>query len=210
MGFHVHFDVGKYNVTELIKICQQFVKYEAAIDSLLPRSRRTGSRESNEFFKSNLKVATEILQTDEAGVLNALSLCNNYHDLAEIMNPATDFTAGESHRRYYKLNLQNLTTNRQSTLEFRQHSSTANYEKVDAWVRFCVRFCENSVSLEKPSSFFTNRSTSVDEQFDDLFKTIIRDSVLYSYYRERKHLLSVDDEGEACCHGCSTGVGCSK
>merc|ERR1712228_283818 len=95
-------------------------------------------------------------------------------------------------RRYYKPNLQNLVTGRQSTIEFRQHSATASFEKVEAWVRFVVRFCENSCSSELPTSF-VNTSQSVDEQFDDLFKCIIRDSVLYAYYKERRHLLSVDD-----------------
>ena len=98
---------------------------------------------------------------------------------------------------------------RQTTIEFRQHSSTSNYEKVDSWVRFIVRFCENSVSSEMPT-MFANTTKSIDEQFDHLFKDIIRDSVLYSYYKERRHLLSVDEEGEACCHGCVTGQGCSK
>ncbi|KAL7543042.1 hypothetical protein ACHAXR_012343 [Thalassiosira sp. AJA248-18] len=210
MGFHVHFDVGKYTISDLIKICQQFIKYEDAIDSMLPRSRRTGSSESDSYFRSNTKLAKETLRKEKDGVLIALGSCKNYHDLAEIMNPHI-VSKPVQHRRYYKLNLQNLTTNRQTTVEFRQHSSTADYEKVDAWVRFCVRFCENSVSLEKPTQFVTNnRSHGVDDLFDDLFNSIIRDSVLYSFYKGRKHLLSVDEEGDACCHGCVTGHGCAK
>ena len=201
MGFHVHLDVSNYSIAELIKICQQYVKYESAIDSMLPLSRRTGSRESNEFFRSNSDVAKDQFGKDEEGLLIALGSCKNYHDLAEIMNPYNS--------RYYKLNLQNLTSGRQNTFEFRQHSSTADYEKVDAWVRFCVRFCENSIGSEKPTQF-ARRSQSVDELFDDLFQNIIRDSVLHSFYKDRRHLLSVDDEGDGCCHGCVAGRGCSK
>lgn len=206
MGFHVHFDVGKYSIAELIKICQHFVKFERAIDSMLPHSRRTGSEESNAFFKSNSKLAKETFGMDEEGVLYAIGLCKNHEDLSNILNP---LVYSKSSRRYFKLNLQNLVTERQPTIEFRQHSSTTNHEKVDAWVRFIVRFCENSVSLEKPTSF-ANSIQSVDQEFDELFKNIIRDSVLYSYYRKRRHLLSVDGEGDACCHGCVTGQGCSK
>mmetsp|Transcript_20051 Transcript_20051/g.43473 ORF Transcript_20051/g.43473 Transcript_20051/m.43473 type:complete len:1281 (-) Transcript_20051:189-4031(-) len=206
MGFHVHFDVAKYSIADLVKICQQFVKYEHAIDSMLPHSRRTGSKESDNYFNSNTKLAKEKLGKGEEGVLNALGWCTDYHNLADILNP---IVPSMKERRYFKLNLQNLTTNRQSTIEFRQHSSTGNYEKVDAWVRFIVRFCENSVSLEKPTSF-TNALHSIDKQFDDLFKNVIRDSALYSYYKKRRHLLSVDEEGDSCCHGCVTGQRCSK
>jgi len=205
MGFHVHFDVDKYCISDLIQICQNFIKYEDAVDSMLPKSRRTGSTESSNYFKSNTKLAKEMLGTHAEGVLNSLSLCKNTGDLASIMNPSV----GLSPDRYYKLNLQNLVTKRQPTIEFRQHSSTANFEKVEAWVRFCVRFCENSVSLEKPVSF-TNQPHSIDEQFDDLFTCVIRDSVLHSYYKKRRHLLSADEEGDNCCHDCVTGQGCAK
>ncbi|KAL7550788.1 LOW QUALITY PROTEIN: hypothetical protein ACHAWF_013999 [Thalassiosira exigua] len=200
MGFHVHFDVGRYSINDLTKICQQFLKYEDVIDSMLPLSRRTGSRESDQFFRSNIESAKAILGKDEAGVMTSLGLCKSYRELADIMNPSSS--------RYYKLNMQNLVVGRQTTIEFRQHSSTANYEKVDAWVRFCVRFCENSVGLERPT-YVGNGTHNVDKQFDDMFKNIVRDSMLYSYYRGRRHLLSVDQEGEACCDGCATGQECS-
>lgn len=206
MGFHLHFDVGTYSVPDLSKVCQQFIKYEHVIDTMMPLSRRTGSTESGRFFRSNTEHAKETCNTDEEGVLKALGTCRTYGDLADIMNPGSTM----HDRRYFKLNLQNLITGRQSTIEFRQHSSTANHEKVDAWVRFIVRFCENSVGLERPASFPTTPPRSVDAQFDDLFKVVIRDSVLHSYYRDRRHLLSVDVEGEACCHGCATGHGCTK
>lgn len=202
MGFHVHVDVSKYSIPDRIKICQQFMKYENAIDSMMPHSRRTGSKESDHYFKSNIKTAKESLGKSEEGVMNALESCKGIEELANIVNA--------DGRRFYKLNLQNLVNRRQPTIEFRQHSSTSNYEKVDAWVRFCLRFCENSVSLESPAFFSNGSQNSIDEQFDDLFKNVIRDSVLYSYYRKRRHLLSVDDQGDACCHGCLLGRECSK
>ena len=65
------------------------------------------------------------------------------------------------------------------------------------------------MSLEKPTSF-NDVPRNLDEQFDDLFNNVIRDSVLYSYYRSRKHKLQADGEEDACCHGCATGRGCSK
>ena len=206
MGFHVHFDVGKYSIYDVIKICQLFVKYEKAMDSMLPFSRRTGSANSDKFFNSNMKLAMEVLGKNEEGVLAALGSCKNYHDIAEVMNPSKSTLQD---RRYFKLNLQNLITERQCTIEFRQHSATADYDKVDAWVRFIIRFCVNAASLDKPTSF-DDAPRNVDEQFEHLFKNIIRDSVLHSHYRERRHLLSVNGEGDACCPGCVTGRGCLK
>jgi len=202
MGFHVHIDVEKYSVSDLVKIFQQFLKYEDAIDSMMPRSRRTGSAESNSFFKSNLEMAKQALGRSKEGIMVSLSKCRSLRDLAHIVNPTG--------QRYYKLNIQNLIHGRQTTLEFRQHSSTADFDKVSAWVRFCIRLCENSVSLEQ-SPLFNIEDTSVDTQFDDLFRNVIRDTVLYDFYRKRRQVLAVDDEGDACCIDCANGRGrCSK
>lgn len=202
MGFHVHIDCEKYSVSDLVKIFQQFLKYEDAIDSMMPRSRRTGSNESNSYFKSNLEMAKQALGRSKEGIMVSLSKCRSLRDLAHIVNPTG--------QRYYKLNMQNLIQGRQATLEFRQHSSTADFDKVSAWVRFCIRLCENAVSLEQ-SPLFNIEDSSVDKQFDDLFRNLIRDSVLYDFYRKRRRVLAVDDEGDACCIDCATGRGrCSK
>lgn len=202
MGFHVHVDVERYSVADLVKIFQQFLKYEAAIDSIMPRSRRSGSNESNSYFMSNLEMAKQALGRSKEGVMVSLSKCRSLRDLAHIVNPTG--------QRYYKLNMQNLIQGRQTTLEFRQHSSTAEFEKVSAWVRFCIRFCENSVSLEQ-SPLFDLEDTSVDKQFEDLFRNLIRDTVLHDFYRKRRQVLAVDDESDACCIDCANGRGrCSK
>ena len=201
MGFHVHVDVGNCSVHDLVKICQQFIKYEEAIDSMMPRSRRTGSNESNSYFKSNLEMAKQALGRSKEGIMVSLSRCRSIRDLADIVNPQG--------QRYYKLNMQNLLEGRQTTLEFRQHSSTTDYDKISAWVRFCIRLCENSVSLEQ-SPLFKVEQTSLDKQFDDLFRNLIRDSVLYDFYRKRRKVLTFDDEGDVCCFDCAAGRGCSK
>ena len=168
----------------------------------MPRSRRTGSQESNTYFKSNVEQAKLALRRNKEGIMLSLSKCRSIQELANVVNP--------SGQRYYKLNLQNLVEGRQTTLEFRQHSSTIQYDKVSAWVRFCIRLCENSASQEQSPLLHFDESASPDKQFDDLFRNVIRDPTLYEFYRKRKQLLAFDDEGDACCLDCVNGRGCSK
>ena len=73
---------------------------------------------------------------------------------------------GSNQSRYYKLNLQNLVTGRQPTIEFRQHSATFEYNKVRAWISFCVWLVWNSARLRTPSSF--SATTTLQDQFQAL------------------------------------------
>ena len=107
--------------------------------------------------------------------------------------------------RYFKLNMQNLVTGRQPTLEFRQHSATMEYEKVGAWTRFCVLFCLNSAKLRAPKPFAENRSTK--RKFEALFQFVIKDRALREFYRKRMNHLAPDrsnNENEnICCSSCA-------
>ena len=199
MGFHVHIDASKYSLEQLIKICQQFCKYEDAMDSFMPRSRRTGSDNSNRYFQSNARAISEHPSSIWT-VHSCLERCTNTQSLTDVMNP---------YGRYYKLNLQNLKTGRQPTLEFRQHSSTTSYEKVGNWIRFLVRFCDNAAKLRSPTPF--QKRKSLDEQFDALFHYVIKDRALYEFYKKRRDVLSLGDEyDDACCSDCIVGHGCSS
>jgi hypothetical protein len=197
MGFHVHINVEQYSVKRLVKICQQFIKYEDVFDSLMPPSRRTGSEESARYFQSNRDSVGKFLNNKQRN--QALARCHNIESLAQLMN------AGNS--RYYKLNLQNLRTGRQPTLEFRQHSATLNYEKISAWVRLCTHFCRNAAQLVAPSAFLANKTRQ--DQFEALFWYVIKDRALRDFYRERQVDLEEDEEEEEhCCSGCAVGGNC--
>eukprot|EP00977_Amphora_coffeiformis_P018625 scaffold6611_cov150-Amphora_coffeaeformis.AAC.6 len=186
MGFHVHIDVSRYTHEELVKICQNFIKYEDVMDSFMPPSRRTGSDESDLFFQSNRH--------------EALARTTDVYQLAGLLNA--------ENARYYKLNLQNLATKRQPTIEFRQHSATVNYAKIAAWVRFCVAFCANSARLAPPTPFASGRSLEV--QTEALFNYVIKDRALCEFFRQRQAELKNSPEENACCSGCANGGGCSR
>lgn len=200
MGFHVHVDVSGYNIRQLVKICQNYIKYEDVMDSIMPPSRRTGSDQSNRYFQSNRRsVGSRLTNTQR---LEELGGCRNLETLAHLMNANGD--------RFYKLNLQNLVTGRQPTLEFRQHSATTNYQKVSAWVRFCTAFVRQSARLAEPGPLSKGRS--LVQQLDALFLYVIKDRALRNFYRLRQNELRQgrdgDEDMEPCCERCRGGGGC--
>jgi Putative amidoligase enzyme len=121
-------------------------------------------------------------------------------ELTLLMNKGQD--------RHYKLNLQNLRTGRQPTIEFRQHSSTMNYDKISAWVCLCARFCHYSATSAPPSLSLSNEGIDSEQEFHDLFWYVVKDRALMeAYYERRLHLLTVkvDDSDTNCCSGCAEG-----
>jgi len=213
MGFHVHVDVSNLSCSQIIKICQNFIKYESVMDTFMPPSRRSGSHESTSFFNSN---RTSV----ENGVVNMMYGRTHHRRVTNVTNrECHDFLARDDDKirlvtdmnaegRYYRLNLTNLSTGRQPTLEFRQHSATMSYDKVSAWVRFCVAFCTNSARLARPTPFREGRS--LEYRFDALFRYVVKDRALCEFYRERRETVAAEEEenGHGCgCRGCGSGGG---
>merc|ERR1712176_1236182 len=130
MGFHVHVNVSELTLDQLKKVCQNFCKYETALDSMMPPSRR-GSE--NVYCKSNRQAVGGRYGTN-ASIHQAIASCNSIGELGELVSP----------QKYYKLNLRNIVERHQTTIEFRQHSGTCSNKKVKNWVRFCVAFVRNS------------------------------------------------------------------
>eukprot|EP00980_Cylindrotheca_fusiformis_P016165 scaffold4805_cov136-Cylindrotheca_fusiformis.AAC.20 len=203
MGFHVHVDVSSFHTSQLVKVCQQFVKYEGVIDMFMPQSRRSGSVESNSYFQGNRRHIQDLVgfgggRATNRQVHDALGRCQDIDSLVHLMNGSS---------RYFKLNMQNLVTGRQPTLEFRQHSSTMNYEKIGCWIRFCVLFCWNSARLRAPKPF--KEDSGLKKKFDALFQFVIKDRALRDYYRKRMDHFQKnrgEDDDCACCSACSTGL----
>jgi hypothetical protein len=201
MGFHVHVDVSAYSTPQLVKICQQFVKYEEVMDMFMPPSRRSGSLESNQYFQSNRKSVE--LQHGFTGpntnreIHDALGECHDIASLVSVMN---------RDGRYYKLNMQNLASGRQPTIEFRQHSATMNVHKVNAWIRFCVLFCVNSAKLRTPTPLVEDGS--IEKKFDGLFQFVVKDRALREFYSKRMDEVANDvGDGCECCTECHSGSG---
>jgi len=199
MGFHVHVNVADLSLEHKKNVCLNFVKYENEIDKFMPSSRRDYS--NNIYIKSNRDA---INQSGNGRKHSAIIDCRSINELSDVINP------GKS--RYFKLNLQNLITKRRTTIEFRQHSSTGKFEKVEAWVRFCTRLVHNSTT--RPPSLKPN-----DDAFGLLFDTVIQDIKLKEFYRQRKIAVAGGvenhndtnsvDQGQ-CCGGCAKGHACES
>lgn len=194
MGFHVHINVEDMDLSSLKKICQNFVKYEDVIDTFMPLSRRSGSSESNQYFKSN-KLAVGDANASNLERNQIIAACGATSILCHTINPTG---------RYYKVNLQNLATGRQPTVEFRQHSGTSNFGKISNWVRLCMAIVTNSAEFRGPSAL--KKSRTPKKQFEMLFEYVIKDRALRESFRRRQ----IDVMGEhvlpeACCDGCSHG-----
>lgn len=195
MGFHVHVNVENLSLAKLKNVCQNFIKYETAMDKLMPPSRR-----ENQYCKSNkLAVASSVvyLAANSQYVLQKIDACTSRKELGDLINPEG--------QKYFKLNLMPLTTKRQPTIEFRQHSSTYQRDKVKNWIRFCVAFVYNSAKYRPPAHL--TRNYSDDELFDMMMMFVVKDRSLRDYYRGRK-IEHVSNHGDSCCGGCATGSGC--
>jgi hypothetical protein len=194
MGFHVHVNVESLSVAKLKNVCKNFIKYESAMDMLMPPSRR-----ANTYCKSNkLAVANEVvyLAANSQYLHQKIDACTSRNQLGNLVSPD----------KYYKLNLGPLTSERQPTIEFRQHSSTYQRDKVKNWIRFCVAFVYNSAKNRPPAHL--TKMYSDDELFDMMMMYVVKDRSLRDYYRGRK-LEHARNHEDHCCDGCATGSGCA-
>lgn len=101
-GYHVHIDLTGIEFEGLKRICQNWVKYEDAIDFILPLSRRGDNnryaravRENHNFWDRNNKY-----------VNNRIAKAKNMRALLDIMNPIISDHRDEfynPHGRYYKV-----------------------------------------------------------------------------------------------------------
>lgn len=107
-GFHVHMDAANFNMETWKNLALTYKHLEPVIDSFMP-----GSRRNNQYCQSLHGISDTAIR--EASTIT---------DLQYVFN----------NRRYYKLNLEAYSRHR--TVEFRQHSGTTNYTKMEKWIRF--------------------------------------------------------------------------
>ena len=117
-GLHVH--IGAQHITDehYVRIFSNYQHIESAIDSFMPQSRR--------------------------GDDNSFCATLSNHDFSYCHSKAD--VRGELGSRYHKVNAEAYAAHR--TIEFRQHSGTVSYEKINHWVLFLAKLVEYSFKNE--------------------------------------------------------------
>ncbi|KAL7532441.1 hypothetical protein ACHAXR_008343 [Thalassiosira sp. AJA248-18] len=182
---HVQIDVSTLSLQQIIKVCQNFVKYEEGMDSFVPWHRREDRCETCRSNKQAMAGDTNKERNQQ------ISKCGTAEELIEFLNPM------ETH--HYKLNLRRLVdatgqSAPKRSIEFRQHTSSKDKATVTHWIRFCTAFVRNSARLRAPMAL--NETTSIEEEFALLFEYVVKDRALRNFYREKKDKMIVEEEKE--------------
>ena len=164
-GLHVHHDAQDLTLDAWKNLCKYYLKYEAALDSILPESRRGNN---NTFCRSLLNystVAERFAQIDEARSLEGLAR----------------IVCGDD--RYYKLNM--MAFWRHGTVEVRHHSGTIEYEKIAAWVSLTQGLVDKALWIDATCT--VKRGPSIGQtDLASAMKCAKVSSGTVAYYTERQ------------------------
>lgn len=130
-GLHVHFGAKDFTIDQWIRIIRNYAALESIIDSFMPASRRG---DNNGYCKS---------------IVNAASYVIGSRNMTEIQ-------AAFRRNRYHKVNV--MAYDDYKTIEFRHHSGTTDFTKIEAWINFLRALIEYSINNETIVS-----ASSIDE-----------------------------------------------
>jgi hypothetical protein len=121
-GFHVHHDASDFSVETFKHLYNLYARYEDAIDSLHPVSRRS---DDNRYCHSVRNYLGCYLRS----INEATSVC--------------DLTT-QTLTRYLKLNCKSYLSH--GTVEFRQHAGTTDFAKMSSWIVLTQAMVERAIS----------------------------------------------------------------
>jgi hypothetical protein len=195
-SLHVQIDVSNLTLLQIIKVCQNFVKYEEAMDSFMPWHRRDdccSDCRGNKLAMRGDETNPQQQQLNNKDRNNQIAKCTSFRDLISCLNPQEG--------QHYKLNLRNLiptaassNNNNNISIEFRQHPTSKDKTTTTHWIRFCMAFVKNSARLRSPNAL--KNTTSIEDEFDLLFEYVVKDRALRNFYRERRDEYAAKEEEE--------------
>jgi hypothetical protein len=120
-GFHIHHNAKDWKIGQFKNLFKLFAKYEKAMDSIQPESRRANN---NRFCQSNVtgSVTATFREIDSATAISHMTRI--------------------FHSRYVKLNFQSFV--RQGSVEFRNHAGTVDADKVENYIRLTAGMVESA------------------------------------------------------------------
>lgn len=107
-GLHIHMDAADFDLQTWKNLALSYKHLERVIDSFMPQSRR-----QNYYCKGLSSISAADIQAAQS---------------------IADLQAAFGNNRYRKVNLEAYARHR--TVEFRQHSGTTNFTKMENWIRF--------------------------------------------------------------------------
>jgi hypothetical protein len=113
---HIHFDASKFKLKQFKNLILNYADMESVIDTFLPNSRRASN---NTYCKSIISHKTAI-------------------ENASTINQLTDAIP----QRHSKLNTKSYV--KYKTIEFRHHSGTVEFDKIQNWILFLHNLVEYS------------------------------------------------------------------
>lgn len=121
-GLHVHFGASRFTDAQWRRIVCNYGRIERIIDGFMPVSRRgNNSQWCDSIVEQALRVEAR----------------------PGITRESIKYEIGG---RYHKVNLEAYS--RHQTIEFRQHSGTINFEKIENWVNFLAGLLSYSIQNE--------------------------------------------------------------
>ena len=183
-GVHVHVGFPSNDLAALRRLVHLVAHWESAMFA----TTGTKSRENNSYCRS---------------IKNASSRSANYQSRSSLSG-----TFGNE--RYRTLNLVNLLTGRQPTVEFRIFSGSTNPDKIVAWTMLCLSLVEAALQNKRAKTFDMPQTSTLRETGDGegekLVKAMLNDLWIwngksktaaqfdhpkYTHKWARKHLLKM-------------------
>lgn len=154
-GLHIHFDATDFNLQTWKNVYKNYIQFEDVIDSMMPRSRRGNS---NYYCKSLLN---KFSSKEEA--FRKIDAARSVEQISKIVT---------GRKRYCKINAESFF--RHGTIEFRQHSGTREFVKMENWLYLLHRLVDYSKQgfVAQGNEFEAMKEFMTDDCHDFYFNRI--------------------------------------
>ena len=189
-GLHIHFGIDKAmddaNLTpeQKLKAIKNllitYTKFQKDINSILPQSRRNSdwARNNDHRFQERTARTSSLKRYSKA-----LNRCQTISEIHRQVHKT----------RYTAINLTNFMRN--GTIEFRQHSSSQDFLKIQKWIELLETMIELAIKKAKANKAIST-AQNAENSFDQLFKRRLSNDS-YNYFLNRRAELNPENEVRA-------------